>query len=106
MTGQLRYLCFGQSDAAFLAHLITAPPDFDQVLSAAVGSLTGVSDEDLHAGLVIAVPDRPDDLTQRLTEADAFSGQVQAGRAGPPGSIELKVLSEYYLETGDLAAAM
>lgn len=106
VTGQLQYLCFGQSDAAFLAHLITAPPDFDQVLSTAVGSLTGVSDEDLRAGLVIAVPDRPDDLTHRLTEADAFSGQVQAGRAGAPGSIELKVLSEYYLETGDLAAAM
>lgn len=105
-TGQLRYLCFGQSDAAFLAHLITAPPDFDQVLSAAVVSLTGVSDEDLRAGLAVAVPDRPDDLTHRLTEGDAFAGQVQAGQAGAPGSIELKVLSEYYLETGDLAAAM
>jgi hypothetical protein len=106
VTGQLRYLCFGQPDAAFLAHLITAPPDFDQILSAAVGSVTGVSDEDLHAGLVITVPDRPDDLTHRLTEADAFSGQLQAGRAGAPGSIELKILREHYLETGDLAAAM
>ena len=102
--GSLRYLCFGQRDVAFLAHLITAPPDFDQILSAAVSSLAGVSDDDLSAGVVLTVPDRSDDVASRLTGTDAFSGAVQAG--GTPGTIELKIVQEHYLETGDLAGPM
>lgn len=104
--GQLRYICFGQRDAALLAHLITAPPDFDQILSAAVSSLAGVSDEDLRAGVIIAVPDRADDVVARLAATDAFSGAGQASQTGMQGSIELKLAQEYYLETEDLASAM
>jgi hypothetical protein len=101
--GQLRYLCFGQRDAAFLAHLITAPPDFDQILSAEVTSPGGVSDDDLHAGVIIAVPGRADDLAARLTGPGAFTAAVQTGT---PGSIDLTIAQQYYLETGDLASAM
>lgn len=104
--GQLRYLCFGARDAAFLAHLITAPPDFDQILVVELGSPSGVSDEDLRAGVVVTVPDRPDEVTARLQEKEAFSGAIQAEETGTPGSIEFTVTSEYYFETGDLAAAM
>jgi hypothetical protein len=103
---QLRYLCFGERDAAFLAHLITAPPDFDQVLFADIGSLSGVSDEDLRAGVIITVPDRPDDVEARLHEGEALPGAIQVEGTETPGSIELTVAKEYYLETGDLAAAM
>jgi hypothetical protein len=101
---QLRYLCFGERDTAFLAHLITAPPDFDQILFADIGSLSGVSDEDLRAGVIVTVPDRPDDVKARLQEGEAFSGAIQVEGTGTPGSIELTVAHEYYLETGDLAA--
>jgi hypothetical protein len=103
---QLRYLCFGQRDAAFLAHLITAPPDFDQILSVELGALSGVSEDDLRAGVIVTVPDRQDDVGSRLQEGEAFSGGVQAEESGTSGSIELTVTSEYYLETGDLAEAM
>lgn len=103
---QLRYLCFGDRDAAFLAHLITAPPDFDQILSADVGSLIGVSCEDLRAGVIITAPDRPDEVTARLLEGEAFSGAIQVEGTGTAGSVELTVGHEYYLETGDLASAM
>jgi hypothetical protein len=104
--GQLHYLCFGERDAAFLAHLITAPPDFDQILFADIGSLSGVPDEDLRAGVIVTVPDRPDDVKARLQEGEAFSGALQVEGTGAPRSIELTVAHEYYLETGDLAAAM
>jgi hypothetical protein len=103
---QLRYLCFGERDAAFLAHLITAPPDFDQILFADIGSLSGVSDEDLRAGVIVTAPDRPGDVKARLQEGEAFSGAIQVEGTGTPGSIELTVGHEYYLETGDLASAM
>jgi hypothetical protein len=103
---QLRYLCFGERDAAFLAHLITAPPDFDQILFADLGSLGGVSDEDLRAGVTVTVPDRPDDVKARLPEGETFPAALQVDGTGTPGSIELAAAGEYYLETGDLAAAM
>jgi hypothetical protein len=94
---QLRYLCFGERDAAFLAHLITAPPDFDQILFADIGSLSGVSDEDLRAGVIVTAPDRPDDVKMRLQDGEAFSGAIQVEGAGTPGSIGLTVGHEYYL---------
>ena len=103
--GQLRYLCFGERGAAFLAHLITAPPDFDQILAVELGSLSGVPDEDLRAGVIVAGPDRQDDVAARLQEGEAFAGEVQAEETGTTGSVELTVAREYYLETGDLAAA-
>jgi hypothetical protein len=103
--GPLRYLCFGQLDAAFLAHLVEAPPpDFDQVLQVEVGATNGVSDDQLRDGVVIGVPDRPDEIEARLEEGERFSAEL----AEPPetsGSIELAVSAEYYFETGDLAAS-
>ena len=33
---ELRYLMFGSSAEPFLAHLITCPPDFDQILAAEI----------------------------------------------------------------------
>jgi hypothetical protein len=104
--GRLRYLCFGQRDATFLAHLITAPPDFDQILAVELGSLSGVSDEDLRAGVIITARDRSDEVEAGLQEAETFSGEVQAEEADTSGSIELTVTHQVYLETGDLAAAM
>ena len=102
----LRYICFGGRDQAFLAHVITAPPDFDQILAVQVGALTGVSDDNLRAGLIVGVPDRPDDVTSRLQETQTITAQVQDQGADTGGSAELTVQREIYLETGDLAAAM
>lgn len=104
--GELRYLCFGERNAAFLAHLIAMPPDFDQLLAVELSSLSGVSDEDLRAGVIVTAPDRPDDVKAKLQEDEVFSGEVQSEETQSPGSIELTVAREYYLETGDLAAAM
>jgi hypothetical protein len=100
---RLRYIWFGDGDAAFLAHLVTAPPDFDQVLSVKVGSLGTTSEEDLRDGVIVEVPDRPNDVEAKLDEGETFTGEVQAEAPAP---VELTVESEYYLETGDLAKAM
>jgi hypothetical protein len=102
--GELRYLCFGEPDAAFLAHLITAPPDFDQILAVDLGARSGVSDEDLRGGMTVGVPDRPNEVDARLTEGEAVSGELQSGDGTTSASLELTVSSEHYLETGDLTA--
>lgn len=102
----LRYICFGGRDLAFLAHVITAPPDFDQILAVQAGALNGVSDDNLRAGLIVRVPDRSDDVTTRLQEAETITAEVQDQGAGTGGSVGLTAEREIYLETGDLAAAM
>jgi hypothetical protein len=102
----LRYVCFGQPDAAFLAHVITAPPDFDQILGIEIGALNGVSDEELRAGVIIRVAERSNDVEVRLKEGETVSGEVRREPSGNSASIELTVASEHYLETGDLAEAM
>lgn len=103
---QQRYICFGGRDLAFVAHLITAPPDFDQILTVQVGALNGVSDDNLRAGMIVRVPDRPNDVTSRLQETQTVTAQVQDQGADTGGSIGLTAGQEIYLETGDLAAAM
>jgi hypothetical protein len=109
--GPLRYLCFGQPDAAFLAHVITSPPDFDQILPVQLGARDRVSDDDLRNGVVLSIPDRANEIEARLAAGDTVTGEVQPEQApsdtdGPKRSIELTVASEYYFETGDLAEAM
>jgi hypothetical protein len=103
--GPLRYLCFGQPDAVHLAHLVDGPPpDFDQVLQVEAGALNDVSAEQLRDGVVIAVPDRGDDIEARLQPGETFSAELEGDAAGTAASIELAIASEYYFETGDLAA--
>jgi hypothetical protein len=103
---QLRYVCFGERDAAFLAHLITGPPDFDQVLNVEVSSPGDLSDEDLGSGVVVRVPERANDVGSRLHEGERCLCDVEGEPAGRSASLELVVALEYYLETGDLAASM
>ena len=104
--GQLRYICFGERDATFLAHLITTPPDFDQVLTAGLGSLSDVSDDDLRAGVILTLPDRSDNADARLREAETAQGTGWPAGAQNAEPVQLTVAQEAYLETRDLAAAM
>jgi hypothetical protein len=103
--GQLQYLFFGQPDAAHLAHLVEGPPpDFDQVLHVEVGGLSGVTAEQFRDGVVIGVPDRSDKIEERLQPGDTFPAELEGESDGGSASVELVVASEYYFETGDLAA--
>jgi hypothetical protein len=103
--GPLRYLVFGQPDAAHLAHLVEGPPpDFDQVLQAEPAQLSGVPREQLPKGVVVGVPDRGDEIEARLQPGETVSAELEGESTGGSASVELAVASEYYFETGDLAA--
>jgi hypothetical protein len=54
---QLEYLLFGKGQELFLAHLITAPPDFDQILAVKVAD-HAFTNEELTDGLVRPSPER------------------------------------------------
>lgn len=50
---QLEYILFGRGQEVFLAHLITRPPDFDQLIQVTVNP--PFSDDDLSRGHIVTV---------------------------------------------------
>jgi hypothetical protein len=98
---QLEYILFGKGKELFLAHFITRPPDFDQVLavSAADHSFT---DDELGKGLHVVLA-RPNAIAQRLTEKQEAVGEVRAANGtASPLQVRFKAGAEFYFEEGEL----
>jgi len=100
----LTYLLFGRADELFMAHIITKPPDFDQVLS--VNAVNpALTDEELSHGVLVFFPERENTLEMRLRENDTVLGKY-ASASGSEASeqVEITVGDEVYLESGELSA--
>ncbi|MFJ9897588.1 hypothetical protein ACIQPR_30100 [Streptomyces sp. NPDC091280] len=90
----LRYVLFGR-EQLYLAHVLTGPPDFDQVVTAQrAGEWWATEAGEETPARTVTVPGRPDDLTGRLRPGEQLTD----------GGGELQVLAEVYLETADLTA--
>lgn len=111
---ELTYVLFGKGDELFLAHRVTAAPDFDQVVSVHVQGLPDAdvlrfvrkqvfADADRFDGLQVAFEGRKSSVQSRLRagERSAARGHV-TGRHGFL-DLEVEVLSELYFEEGELA---
>ncbi|WP_344941700.1 hypothetical protein [Sphaerisporangium flaviroseum] len=111
----LRYLCFGKAGDLFLAHEITARPDFDQVLKARMvpGSVQHAPDPQVPADVLaadfdLAVPvtvSRTDTPRHRLTAGETVDGTFLLGvsRTGAHEfNAQLKIDREIYMESGEL----
>lgn len=98
---QLPYILFGKGSETFLAHLITAPPDFDQIMSV---RLTGqqFTDAELSRGITINFAGRTNTSRARLKERVQASGTFSIGGANPR-PLQVEVLREFYFEEGELA---
>lgn len=98
---QLQYILFGKGPEIFLAHLITAPPDFDQIMSVRV---TGqqFTDAELSRGITVTFPGRANTSRARLKEKVRASGTFLSGGANPK-PLQVEVLREFYFEAGELA---
>jgi hypothetical protein len=99
----LAYLLFGHGKELFLAHLITGPPDFDQLATVQVGG-HDFADDELAVGVHVSVPGRADEPTARLKEGQKAAATARLGDADV--AVELTVRSELYFETSDLANQM
>ena len=98
---QLEYILFGKGNELFLAHLITRPPDFDQVLSVTI-SEHRFSDEELRKGLRVVIK-RPNTVSQRLREKQEVLADIRpATGSSQPLSLKLKSVTEHYFEEGEL----
>jgi hypothetical protein len=98
----LQYIVFGRGSEMFLAHRITGAPDFDQLLRVKISGHTFTEDERVR-GVLVTVPDRPNDPARRLRrgEAVAVSGHVTGAHMFLP--LKVEVLGEPYFEEGELA---
>jgi hypothetical protein len=97
---KLEYLLFGKGSELFLAHLITKPNDFDQIISI---KTTGqpFTDEDLAKGMHIEFSDRGNTSKERLKENVKASGRLHVA-GGAPQTVQVETVREFYFEEGEL----
>jgi hypothetical protein len=99
---RLEYLLFGKPDELFLAHFISKPPDFDQVLSVKIGDRS-FTEEELGRGLRVQIPDRANTALKRLKEGQQAPGAIlTGGTQTPPAGLQIQAGTEFYFEEGEL----
>jgi hypothetical protein len=97
----LEYLLFGKSSELFLAHLITKPNDFDQIISIKTIDQS-FSDEELREGRRIVFSNRGNTAKERLKEKASDTGALQVPGAAPR-TVRVEVVREFYFEEGELS---
>jgi hypothetical protein len=101
---QLEYFVFGKDQDLFLAHLITRPPDFDQVMS--VSEIDGTfTNEELSEGAPIIFPGKRNTPLQRIKPAMQVIGQVKQTGGGAAKTVKLRPGVQFYFEAGELASS-
>lgn len=98
-SADLEYLLFGGNGEYFLAHLITGPPDFDQVLNVRDADL-GIPDDAVRQGFVLTVPRRANSITSRLRGGEDVTVVMQDGDQSH--ALPLTLGDEIYFEEGEL----
>lgn len=98
---EIQYILFGKGPETFLAHFITAPPDFDQMISVRV---TGqqFTNAELSRGITVTFPGRANTARGRLKEKVRASGTFLSGGTNPK-PLQVDVLREFYFEAGELS---
>lgn len=98
---QLQYFLFGKNQELFLAHLITKPPDFDQIVPVARIDQP-FTDEALGQGVPIIFPGKLNKPAQRIKALSQVIGQVKKAD-GSLAQVKLQTKPELYFEAGELA---
>ena len=89
---KMRYVVFGSAPATFAAHLVSGPPDFDQVIAVDVSTAPAENGQD------VVVDGRKNEVGQRVQpkEQAALTVDGATGRT-------MKCLDEIYVESGELS---
>lgn len=101
-SAELKYFLFGGGKDLYLAHSISRPPDFDQILSVEV-SPASLSDDQLqaalrvHGALEVQIPDRGNTSSKRIQEKQQAPGMFGSGE-----KLKIAALREFYFEEGEL----
>ena len=97
---QLEYLLFGKGSELFLAHLITRPPDFDQVLSVKPPTQQ-FTDDELSHGVPIVIPGRANSESKRIKGTGPVTAQIKGTGGATPKTLQLQPGNEFYFNTDD-----
>lgn len=98
---ELEYFLFGKNQELYLAHLITRPPDFDQIVPVAKTDQP-LTVEALGQGVPVTFPGKTNAPAKRIKAAPQVIGQVKKAD-GSPAQIKLQTRAELYFEAGELA---
>jgi hypothetical protein len=98
---ELTYLLFGRGAEIFVAHRISEPPDFDQILSVELAG-SPLDDEDMKVGVEVVLPDRPNTAKERLRDGSGAIARGHVTGAHQFLSLELTSVHELYFEEGEL----
>ena len=96
----LEYLLFGKGSELFLAHLITKPNDFDQIISIKTMDHS-FTDEEFREGRRIVFSNRGNTAKERLKEKVKDTGVLQIPGAASR-TVRVEVVREFYFEEGEL----
>ena len=96
----LEYLLFGKGKEMFLAHWITGPPDFDQVLS--VNIRGGLSDADILQGVHVIFPGKSNSPQTRIKPGTKLAGRGHITGAHQFLELQVEATAEIYFEVGEL----
>jgi hypothetical protein len=100
MLDHLTYLLVGKGADLFLAHRITRPPDFDQLLSVRLRDASLTADL-LRRSIEITLPRRPNRHDDRIAEGETVAALARIGGKEVPIVIDASL--ELYVDTADLA---
>ena len=100
----LEYILFGNGPELFLAHVIAAPPDFDQILSVKIDNPP--TPDEMAAGVRVQILGRRNSASQRIKAGESITAQGHATGAHQFLDLHIQAGVEFYLETGELAAQM
>ena len=85
----LTYRLFGRGEELFLAHVVSEPPDFDQILSVRLAG-ERPSDDELKRRIEVVFPGRPNTLGERLREGTV--ARARGHVTGAPDFLNLTVV--------------
>jgi hypothetical protein len=98
----LRYILFGTGQELFLAHVVAAPPDFDQLLSVKIRNPP--TDEELKRGVSVEMLDRKNLAAQRLKENEKITARGHVTGAHQFLQLEIQAVREFYFEESELSS--
>lgn len=98
---QLEYLLFGKDQELFMAHVIAAAPDFDQILAVKITD-HNFTNAELAKGVRVVFSGNPNTVASRLREKQRVAGEIRIDQAAAPTRIQIEVNREFYFEEGEL----
>jgi hypothetical protein len=101
---ELRYLIVEGEEEAFLVHELSAPPDFDQVLTISLAhDASAVANPSLNGG-VLRMVDAANTEHGRLAVGQTMSCAAHDGTRRPIQDVIVAIEREVYCEAGELSA--